>query len=329
MTATAGYDQRPIGATAQATAGTGYSWSVRVIVPQADAATLMGGPPTGVELLLWRGDDFPGGAGDAAVLVPPWWATSQQLERLHELPGLKLVQTLGAGYDWVVDAVPPGVQLANNPGVNARPVAEWVLTAILTSLRGFPEFCEDQRDRRWNFHETGELGGNRVLVIGYGAIGKRIAALLTAFEAEVAVAASRRRAGVAGPEDIPGLLGWAEVVVVMVPLDTSTRHLVDSRFLAGMRNGALLVNGSRGGVVDTDALTAELETGRIRAVLDVTDPEPLPPEHILWHAPGVLITPHVASAVPSFLPASYRRVRTQLERLQRGEPPDHVVPTPH
>jgi phosphoglycerate dehydrogenase-like enzyme len=286
----------------------------------------MGGVPDGVELIVWPGTDtLPAQSRQAEVVVVPWWAQPRALGLIGQLPSLELVQILGAGYDWILPWVPPGVPLANNAGINAGPVAEWVLTAILAVLRDFPGFGADQRHRQWRERSTGELARRRVLIVGYGAIGKRIARLLEAFDADVTAAARHSRPGVHGADQIPRLLGEADVVVLVIPLDDSTRGMVDARFLATMRDGALLVNAARGAVVDTDALVAELKAGRLRAALDVTDPEPLPPDHVLWGLPGVLITPHVASAVPSFLPDSYRRVRAQLVRMAAGLPPEHVV----
>ena len=111
----------------------------------------------------------------------------------------------------------------------------------------------------------------------------------------------------------------------MVPMTPATRGLVDAGFLARMKDGALLVNASRGAVVDTDALVRELESGRLRAALDVTDPEPLPEGHPLWRAPGLLLTPHVAGSTTLTLPRAYAFVGSQLRRYVRGEPLENVV----
>jgi phosphoglycerate dehydrogenase-like enzyme len=137
--------------------------------------------------------------------------------------------------------------------------------------------------------------------------------------------ARRPRDGVADFDALPSLLGRADVVVLTVPLTDQTRSMVDGDFLARMRDGALLVNVARGAVVDTEALLAELTSGRLRAALDVTDPEPLPPGHPLWTAPGVLISPHVGGSTSAFLPRAMRLVRDQLERYAAGEPLANVV----
>jgi phosphoglycerate dehydrogenase-like enzyme len=115
------------------------------------------------------------------------------------------------------------------------------------------------------------------------------------------------------------------VVVLTVPLDDSTRGLVDADFLAALPDGALVVNVARGAVVDTEALVAELTAGRLLAALDVTDPEPLPPGHPLWSAPGVLLSPHVGGATSAFRPRAVRMLQEQLSRLSTGEPPQGIV----
>jgi phosphoglycerate dehydrogenase-like enzyme len=114
-------------------------------------------------------------------------------------------------------------------------------------------------------------------------------------------------------------------VVLVVPLTGQTRGLVDKAFLARMPDGAILVNASRGPVVDTDALTVELASGRLSAVLDVTDPEPLPPGHPLWTVPGLLLTPHVAGSVTGFPARAMRLVRRQLDRFLAGQELDNIV----
>jgi len=170
-----------------------------------------------------------------------------------------------------------------------------------------------------------ELTGKRVLIVGAGAIGEALANRVIACEASVVKVARTARDGVYGVTDLPKLLPEADVVVLIVPLTTETTGLVDAEFLSRMRDGSLLVNAARGPVVVTDALVAELATGRISAVLDVTDPEPLPEGHPLWSMPNVLITPHVGGAVAGLMPRAYALVRAQLERYVAGEPLDNVV----
>jgi phosphoglycerate dehydrogenase-like enzyme len=161
--------------------------------------------------------------------------------------------------------------------------------------------------------------------VGHGAVGSAIEARLRAFECEVVPVARRARDGVHAIEELPDLLGEADVVILIVPLTDQTRGLVDAAFLGRMRDGALLVNVARGQVVVTDDLVAAVQAGRVRAALDVTDPEPLPAEHPLWTSPNVLISPHVGGASSAMWPRAHRLVRQQLERFAAGEPLANVM----
>jgi phosphoglycerate dehydrogenase-like enzyme len=199
------------------------------------------------------------------------------------------------------------------------------MTAILAHLRAFPAFVRAQAQGEWSYAghaPTDELAGKRVLIVGAGSIGAALAARLAPFEVSVTKVARTARPdqGVHAVQELPGLLPHHDVVVLIVPLTEQTRGLVDARFLAAMPDGALLVNGARGPVVDTDALVAELQTGRIAAAVDVTEPEPLPPGHPLWSMPNFLLTPHVGGSVRGLLPRAYKLVGEQLRRFAAGEP---------
>jgi phosphoglycerate dehydrogenase-like enzyme len=235
------------------------------------------------------------------------------------------VQLLSAGADVWVSKVPDGIVLCDARGVHDSPTAEWVMTAILAHVRAFPAFVRAQARGEWAYDEhtpTDELAGKRVLIVGAGSIGAALAARLAPFEVSITnVARTARPAeGVHGVDELPGLLPHHDVVVLIVPLTDQTRGLVDARFLAAMPDRALLVNGARGPVVDTDALVAELETGRIAAAADVTEPEPLPAGHPLWSMPNFLLTPHVGGSVRGLLPRAYKLVGQQLRRFAAGEP---------
>nr|WP_205808656.1 2-hydroxyacid dehydrogenase [Micromonospora sp. HNM0581] len=262
--------------------------------------------------------------------VPPFLAGRKAVGLLHELPDLAVVQLLSAGADVWVGRMPDGVTLCDARGVHDPSTAEWVVAAILSQLRGFPAMARAQARRRWAYDEvapTDELAGKRVLIVGAGSIGTALRARLTPFEVEFVLVARTARPGhgVHGVDELPRLLPQADVVVLLVPLTEQTRGLVDETFLAAMRDGALLVNAARGPVARTEALVAELGTGRICAALDVTDPEPLPADHPLWAMPNVLITPHVAGSVRGLLPRAYRLVGEQIRRFVAGEPPRNVV----
>ncbi len=278
-------------------------------------------------------ESLPLQAGDeVGLVVAPYLTDPTILRYAAGLPGLRLVQLLTAGYDNALAHQPPGVALANAAGVHDSATAELALGLILAAQRGIPDFVLGQAQQQWLPQTVRPgLADARVLVVGYGRIGRAIAARLAPFEVSITAVATRARAGdelvdrVHGLEELPALLAHHEVVVLIVPLTEQTTRLVDATFLAAMPDGALLVNVARGAVVDTDALLAELNSGRLRAALDVTDPEPLPSGHPLWSAPGLLVSPHVGGVSRAFRPRALRLVREQLRRYAAGEPFANVV----
>ncbi len=271
---------------------------------------------------------LPGDLSEVRFWVPPFLSGGNVVSLAQQMPNLEVIQLLSAGADAWVGKIPAGVKLCDARGVHDSSTAEWVVAAILASLRRFDEFARAQERREWSYQRfapTDELAGKRVLIVGAGSIGRALAARLAPFEVDVTYVARTARDGVRSIDELPSLLPIADIVVLLVPLTSATRGMVDAAFLAAMRDGALLVNAARGPVADTNALAKELLTGRIRAAVDVTDPEPLPPDHPLWTAPGLLLTPHVAGSVRGLLPRAYRTVGAQLERWLSGQPLDNEV----
>ena len=262
---------------------------------------------------------------DAEVLIPAFLSGTDATAVLQQLPSLQLVQLLSAGAETWVGRVPEGVALSDCRGAHGGATAEWVLTVLLAVLRHVPRLVEAQAEGRWDYHQTEELAGKRVLLVGAGDVAEETAKRLQVFDATVTLVARSARAGVHGIEEIRDLLPHHDVVVLAVPLTDATRHLCDKDFLAAMPDGAVLVNAARGPVVDTDALLAELTSGRLRAAVDVTDPEPLPPGHPLWAAPGLLLTPHVGGSVPLGLARAYRVAAEQIACWAAGEKPPNLV----
>jgi phosphoglycerate dehydrogenase-like enzyme len=289
------------------------------------------GPVAGVEMVTWDLVGEPPRPDEISFVVPPYMVSSPW-QRLGLLPGLRVVQLLSAGYETVLPSLPAGVKLANAAGVHDASTAELAVTLILSSLRGVPEFVAAQERSQWLPAETRtSLADRKVLILGYGGIGVAIARRLNGFEVKVTAVASRARGGdelvasVHGVEELPTLLPEHDVVVLIVPLTDTTNALVDRKFLASMPDGALLVNVSRGKVVDTDALVEAAASGRIRAALDVTDPEPLPVDHPLWHTPGVLISPHTGGVTTAFEPRAVELLREQIAAFVGERPLRNVV----
>jgi phosphoglycerate dehydrogenase-like enzyme len=295
------------------------------------------GLPEGPSYRFWDGaEDFPADPADCAFYVVPYMKPSPLCVRpLPRMSSLRVVQTLSAGIDHVepgLKELPAGVLLCNARGVHEASTAELTLTLILASLRGVPDFVRAQERGEWLGGFRPALADKNVLIVGYGSIGAAIEDRLVPFEvARVARIARSGRTTERGPvhplTDLPALLPEADVVVLSTPLTETTRGLVDADFLARMKDGALLVNVARGPVVDTEALLVEAEKGRITAALDVTDPEPLPPGHPLWQAPGVLISPHAGGPTSAFRPRAKRLLTDQLRRFVNQEPLRNVMLT--
>jgi phosphoglycerate dehydrogenase-like enzyme len=244
---------------------------------------------------------------------------------LGALDALRVVQVLLSGTDWIVPAIPPGVTLCDARGTRNVPVAEWIAAALLGSTSGLLAGVRRQHERVWEHFRRDELHGKVVLVAGMGSIGRELERCLEPFGVEVIGVARSARDGVHAERELPELLPRADVVVLLVPLSDASAGMVDAAFLARMRDGALLVNAGRGALVDTDALVAELRAGRLRAVLDVTDPQPLPAEHPLWTLDGVYLSPHVGGDSAQAERRAWRHAGEQLARAARGEPLRNVV----
>ncbi len=289
--------------------------AVEAVSPRVRAHrwSALDGPPTGdaVRCKVWvprsGGVDLPDGEFFAA------------------LPDLRVVQLLSAGAERFAGRLPDGVALCNARGAHTPSTAEWAVTATLAAQRGIPFFVREQDAGRWTPRTHSTLVGAKVLVVGAGDIGRTIGAMMAGFDVELTFVARSARDGVHATSELPRLLPQADVVVVIVPVTDETMGLVDAAFLAAMKDDALLVNAARGVVVDTDALLAELTAGRLRAAVDVTEPEPLPEGHPLWTAPNLLITPHVGGDVPGTNERAAAAVADQLQRILAGRPLVNVV----
>lgn len=260
---------------------------------------------------------------DSVDFLVPRAEDRDVVRTLPGLDGLAVVQLLSAGTDWIEESVPPQATLCSARGARDAPVAEWVLGALLGASTGLLECA---RERTWRSRELADLGGWTVLVLGMGSIGAMVQSRLRMLGSEVIGVGSHAHDDLHGVQELPALLPRADAVVVLTPLTDATRGLVGTAELAAMSDGALLVNAARGAVVDTDALLAEVSTGRLRAVLDVTDPEPLPEHHPLWNAPGVLsITPHIAGDSAAGHARAAALAGEQLARWCAGEDLHNVV----
>lgn len=269
--------------------------------------------------------DHPVDPAQVGFYVPEYMGPRESLELIAHMPNLEVVQLLTVGFDAALEHVPDHVTLCNAVGVHDASTAELAVALVLASLRGIDDFARAMPQGNWIHDRRPSLADRRVVIIGAGGVGQAIANRLVPFEAQVTLVATSQRSGVVDISELPNLLPEVDIVILAIPLNANTTGLVDDSFLSRMRDGALLVNVARGGVVDTQALMRHAQQGRIRAALDVTDPEPLPPEHPLWRIPGVLISPHVGGNTSAFLPRARALVEKQIGRWRSGEPLAHVV----
>lgn len=278
----------------------------------------------GAELGYYRQGHIPDGPADGVVL---WLATSATRDDLLQVPGLKWVLTLTAGIDHVMERLPDGVQLFNANRLHERAVAVHALAGMLTAARGFHRFRDAQARGEWaspkNLNDSGLVGldGVRVVLWGYGHIGRNLAELLAPFRAQVEGVTSST------PEwKRDELLAQADWVVLLLPSTPETRGIVNAQTLSLIRPGAWLSNLGRGNLIVAADLIAALESGHIAgAVLDVTDPEPLPADDPLWAQPNVIITPHIASTTTDLIRRGAGLTRDFLIDLQQGHEPEGLV----
>lgn len=298
-----------------------------VSVPDEFVRENLGAVPEGVDFVVWDMSG-PSPSSNIDIVVPPYLRPISVLQQLEGV-NVRLVQSQMVGYDGVEEVLPDGITYANAASVHETSTAELALALILAAQRGIPEFVRAADAGRWELSWHPSLADRRVVLIGYGGVGRAIESRLLPFETNVTRVASHERLDergtIYGVEALPRLLPEAEIVVVAVPLTPATTKLVNESFLAAMPDASLLVNVARGKVVDTEALLGEAQSGRLRFALDVIDPEPLPEGHPIFGLANVLISPHVGGASSAMAPRVARLLKEQIERMLRGEDPINVV----
>lgn len=301
-----------------------------VTLPFAELVDRFGPVPDGVELDVWDLEaPYPRADEVAVTLLPFYFQGRHRWQYVHDLPNLQLLQLPSAGYEHAVPHVPGHAQLANGRGIHDDETAELAVGLALTSLRELGQFQFDRANGVWDARQTRSLADRRVTVVGYGAIGGAIATRFEAFRTDVTVVArtAREQDGrhVHAFSELPELARTTDVLVLITPLTDETERLVDGDLLAALPDGALVVNVARGKVIDTDALVAELTSGRLFAGLDVTDPEPLPEGHPLWTTPNTVLTPHVGGNTDLSVPRTVELMRRQVTALAEGRPFENLI----
>jgi phosphoglycerate dehydrogenase-like enzyme len=301
--------------------------SLHAWIPHDVGRGLLGELPDSVAVTVWDSESGPSPPGieDVRFFVPPHGPGEQTARAMRAMKRLEVVQAMSAGFDHIEPLLPDGVTLCNARGAHSPATSEWVLGAILAVLRRLDWFAIGQGSGESGFSVSDSLEGKRVTILGYGSIGEAVERRLSSFDVTINRVARSARDGVHALAGLDALLGETDILIVLVPLDDNTRGLVSRERLAALPDRALVVNAARGGIVDEQALLEELQTERLRAALDVADPDPLPAEHPLRSAPGIFYTPHVAGATRLTMPAVYSLVGDQLRRMAAGEPLRNTV----
>lgn len=265
--------------------------------------------------------DYPLTTSDLSAItiyIPPYMTGVEFLEPIKQMSNLKIVQVPNAGYEDALPYIRSDITLCNARGVHNASTAELAVGLAIAIKRGFPDFIRAQDLGQWSHKRMGSLNDSKIGIVGAGSIGQTLVSYLKPYDVEITTFS---RSGLNGSLTIDKLdehLPELDVIFLILPLNAQSKHLMDRHRLALMKDGATLVNVARGGVVDTDALVAELNSGRIYAALDVTDPEPLPHNHPLWSAKNILITPHVGGDSQAFEKRGKRFVEEQLQRIASG-----------
>ncbi|WP_458115915.1 2-hydroxyacid dehydrogenase [Arthrobacter sp. D2-10] len=302
-----------------------------VTLPDQETLANLGRTPEGIRTAVWDMKSDPQGVDLSEIhgVVLPYLNAGEVLGSLKQVPNLKFVQAQSTGFDGIREAAGNNVAVANAQGVHAAATAELAVGLIIAKLRGIDVAARDRLTRRWRPERRPSLADRKVLLIGVGGIGKAIASRLAPFEVELTRVGSSARnddAGhIHGAEELIHLAPDHDILLAATPLTAGTKHLVNDRLLAALPDGALVVNVGRGAVIDTDALTAEVLSGRLHCALDVMDPEPLPATHRLWRANNALITPHVGGNASAFEPRIQKLLIRQIEALAAGRIPENLV----
>jgi phosphoglycerate dehydrogenase-like enzyme len=302
-------------------------------VPEGTDAQYLSGLPDTVEIGILPQNDrnLSPDAGRVEFLIVSWFRDPLLFsDQLKQLTSLKVMQTYAAGVDRLIKFVPPGVILCNGKGLHDTAVSEWIVGAILAAFNKFSEFYALQDQGKWQPVDTDTLEGRTVTIFGYGAIGKAVEKRLSGFEVTVLRVARTERTEADGKlvhsfNDLANVLPITDVLVNILPLTAETGKIINADILSQLPENAIVINAGRGGTVDTDALIKELSSGRLRAVLDTTDPEPIPDGHKLWTTPNVFLTQHSSGNSSDYLDKVYPFIHEQIRRYMAGEPLLNIV----
>ena len=306
---------------------------MKIAIPEMFRRALDGRLPESVEAAWYRDvDDVGAAARDADVLVIGFIDGLEIRKAIESATSARWISTHAAGVDhYPIDLLTErNLVMTNGAGVNAPPIAESVVLCVLSAAKSFPFFALASARREWPSQRppADELDGARALVLGYGEIGRGVGDRLRPFG--VRVTGVRRTPSeepdIIGPDDWRARLDEFDYILVTAALTHETHHMLGAEEFARMKPTAWVVNVSRGGLIDHDALASALASGRPRgAYLDVTEPEPLPAEHALWRTPNVIISGHSAGRSPRSQQRYAAMFLENLRRFQSGQPLSNVV----
>lgn len=253
--------------------------------------------------------------------------------RWADAQALRMIQVPGAGVDSILPApeLGPDVAVCNAIGIHLPEMAEFVLGMVLALHLQVPDLVDQQRRHEWSWRLHSPLAGKRAVMIGTGHIGVGCAEMLRAVGVSIDGVSRSGRPVEAFDRVVPTeqrleVLDGADIVIVLVPLTPDTLGLVGADELGAVAEGAMLIDVSRGGIVDHDALRASLRHGPLaRAALDVFETEPLPVDDPIWDEPGVLVTPHIAALSAEYFDRIVDVLVDNVERLRAGQPLRNVI----
>lgn len=282
--------------------------------------------PIGVKALNPK--NFPLDASDLSQItfyVAPYMGGRKALEWTNSMPNLKILQVPNAGFDDALEFLRPGMILCNARGVHDASTAELAIALAISSRRGFYDFARAQQAGKWAPKRYESLNDSKIGIIGAGSIARTLASYLSPYDVEISFFSRSGSDGAIPISDLDVHLPRLDILFLVLPLNADSKHLINRKRLKLMKDGAVLVNVGRGPIVDTDALVEELNTGRIFAGLDVTDPEPLTEGHPLWSAKNLILSPHVGGNSTAFDSRAKKLIERQLNLISSGEEPENIV----
>lgn len=298
--------------------------------PTQDLIDAVGPIPENLKAVLWDLESTPGTTlEEIDIAILPYMSNPQTLKNIRKAPNVKIVQTQTTGFDGMVDLIGDRANINTAAGVHAAATAEMAIGLAIASLRGYPHAVRDQQQGRWNPQQWPGLADRTVALVGVGGIGEEIRKRLEPFEVNLlrfgSTARTDEHGEVFATSDLASRAAEIEVLILIVPLNDSTHHLVDADLLAKLPDGATVVNVARGPVVDTDAIVAEVASGRLNMASDVFDPEPLPADHPLWQHPNALVIPHNGGNTKAFFPRMVKLLKKQVQAWAAGNDGENLV----